>query len=227
LKDSSLIEAQQITLENGRINYKLYYKRDSETIKYIVYYEPEYRRVLEIKGTNFNIGQGYSFVEKRKQVNDPYFRKLDTYIRQNRESLGEASVEHTENKDNGQNIQFRTVYKVDGKSFRSIASINKDNQNVQEQSLSEIIEIPVDNKLESESECNSETNKLNIHDLGKNTYFTESYKYVQAEFVEDLANSQLLGASEKTNFNIYTYTFYFIIDETKIKTVTVEFNPLS
>lgn len=56
LKDASLIEAQQITLENGRINYKLYYKKDSETVKYIVYYEPEYKRVLEVKGTNFNIG---------------------------------------------------------------------------------------------------------------------------------------------------------------------------
>ena len=36
-----------------------------------------------------------------------------------------------------------------------------------------------------------------------------------------------MGASEKTNFNIYTYIFYFIIDETKIVTITAEFNPLS
>lgn len=36
-----------------------------------------------------------------------------------------------------------------------------------------------------------------------------------------------MGASEKTNYNIYTYVFYFIIDETKIITLTVEFDPLS
>ena len=84
LKDASLIEAQQIILENGRINYKLYYKKDGETVKYIVYYEPEYRRVLEVRGSSFNIGQKFKYVEKNKQIADPYFRKLDTYIRQNR-----------------------------------------------------------------------------------------------------------------------------------------------
>lgn len=46
LKDSSLIEAQEITLGNGRINYKIYLKKDAETVKYIVYYEPEYKRIL-------------------------------------------------------------------------------------------------------------------------------------------------------------------------------------
>ena len=104
LKDASLIEAQQITLENGRINYKLYYKKDSETVKYIVYYEPEYKRVLEVKGTSFNIGQNYKSVEKSKQISDPYFRKLDTYVRQSRTKLGDASVLHTESKDNGQSL---------------------------------------------------------------------------------------------------------------------------
>ena len=136
LKDASLIEAQQITLENGRINYKLYYKKDSETVKYIVYYEPEYKRVLEVKGTSFKIGNKYTFVEKRNQVSNPYFRKLDTYIRQNRETLGEASVMHTESRDDGQTIEFRTVYTAGGKSYRSIASINKDNQNIEETALS-------------------------------------------------------------------------------------------
>lgn len=53
LKDASLIEAQEIILQNGRINYKLYYKKDATTVKYIVYYEPEYKRVLEVKGTSF------------------------------------------------------------------------------------------------------------------------------------------------------------------------------
>ena len=33
LKDSSLIEAQEITLGNGRINYKIYLKKDAETGK--------------------------------------------------------------------------------------------------------------------------------------------------------------------------------------------------
>ena len=130
LKDASLIEAQQIILENGRMNYKLYYKKDAATVKYIVYYEPEYRRVLEVKGTSFNIGNKFTMIEKVNQVSNPYFRKLDTYIRQSRQTLGEASVMHTESMDSGQNLEFRTVYTTNGKTYRSIASINKENQNI-------------------------------------------------------------------------------------------------
>lgn len=135
LKDASLIEAQEIVLQNGRINYKLYYKKDGTTVKYIVYYEPEYKRILEVKGTNFEIGNNYRFVDRQRQIADPYFRKLDTYIRQNRNTLGSASVMYTESNDNGQQIQFRTVYSAGGKTYRSIAAINKDNQNIDETSL--------------------------------------------------------------------------------------------
>lgn len=38
LRDASLNEAQSLVLQSGRINYKLYFKKDSQTIKYIVYY---------------------------------------------------------------------------------------------------------------------------------------------------------------------------------------------
>jgi hypothetical protein len=90
-----LNEAQSIVLESGRINYKLYFKKDSQTVKYIVYYEPEYKRILEVKGTSFSIGEKYNFVPRDQQISDPYFRKLDTYLRQNRGSLNSASVLHT------------------------------------------------------------------------------------------------------------------------------------
>lgn len=63
--------------------------------------------------------------------------------------------------------------------------------------------------------------------MGKNPYFTECYKYIQEKYQEELLNGQLLGASEQTSFNIYTYVFYFIIDETKIITLTIEFDPLN
>lgn len=51
---------------------------------------------------------------------------------------------YTESNDNGQEIQFRTVYNSGGKTYRSIAAINKDNQNIDESSLTEVIEIPVE-----------------------------------------------------------------------------------
>ncbi len=145
LADSSLTEAQSITLESGRINYKLYFKKDGQTIKYIVYYEPEYKRVLEVKGTSFLIGDKFKTMPKEQQIIDPYFRKLDTYIRQNNENLNSASVLHTESRDDGLNIFFRTVYLASGKTYRSIAAINKNTQNIDEKGLNEIIEVPTEN----------------------------------------------------------------------------------
>lgn len=126
-------------LENSNINYKLYFKKDTQTVKYIVYYEPDYKRVLEVKSTSFAIGNKYTYVPTDKQVSDPYFRKLDTYIRQNREIISSASVLHTETMEDNQNNYFRTVYNTNGKTYRSIASINKDNQNIYETGFNEVV----------------------------------------------------------------------------------------
>lgn len=58
--------------------------------------------------------------------------------------LTSASVLHTESADNGRSISFRTVYSAAGKTYRSIAAISKDSQNIDETALNEIIEIPTD-----------------------------------------------------------------------------------
>lgn len=126
LKDASVIESWQLTLANGRINYKLMFKKDSTTSKYIVYYEPEYKRVVEIKGSIFSIGDEFKYLPTEDQVNNPYFRKLDSTIKQAEDKISSATVLHTESKDDGQTIQFRTVYSTkEGKTYRSIASIDK------------------------------------------------------------------------------------------------------
>lgn len=133
---------------------------------------------------------------------------------------------HTESKDNGQNIEFRTVYEKGGKSFRSIASINKDTQNVKESTLSEIIEIPVEEARAKESECNADMTKLTLNDLGTNSFFSASYTYVKEKYDGQLKSAQFLGASEKTNVNIYSFVFYFIVEQTKIVTVSIDYNPI-
>lgn len=35
-----------MTLASGRVNYKLFFKSDFGTTKFIAYYEPEYKRIL-------------------------------------------------------------------------------------------------------------------------------------------------------------------------------------
>lgn len=98
---------------------------------------------------------------------------------------------------------------------------------VNEGVLSEIIEVPIESKRSSTSECNNKQAKLDIHDVGKNQYFTECYKYVQAKYANELGNAQLLGAGEESKFNTFVYVFYFVIDQKTIITITVDFNPLT
>ena len=68
---------------------------------------------------------------------------------------------------------------------------------------------------------------MDIHDVGKNAYFTECYSRVMAKYPEELRNAQLLGAGEESKFNTFTYELYFIVDQATIITTTVEFNPLT
>lgn len=228
LRDASLTEAQSIVLGSGRINYKLYFKKDTQTVKYIVYYEPEYKRVLEVKGTSFQIGGKFVSVPGEQQVADPYFRKLDTYIRQNRDQLNSASVLHTESSDSGQSITFRTVYTASGKTYRSIAAINKDNQNIDESALNEIIEIPTDNGPTDvgENDETMATTKLDIHDLGKNLYFTEAHRFIQSKYQKELDKAQLLGASGKSNLFSYIFKEFYMVDD-MLLTVSAEYNPVT
>jgi len=138
---------------------------------------------LEIKGATFSIGDQYQFVPKDQQINDPYFRKLDTYVRQNNDLLGAASILYTESKDDGQAVQFRTVYFSQGKSFHSTASIDKESQSVNEGTLSEIIEVPLDKTSEG-SECNNRQTKLDTNDLSANGYYTAAAAYVEQKYAD-------------------------------------------
>jgi hypothetical protein len=228
LREASLTEAQSIVLGSGRINYKLYFKKDSQTVKYIVYYEPEYKRVLEVKGTSFLIGGKFASVPAEQQVADPYFRKLDTYIRQNRAQLTSASVLHAESSDDGSAITFRTVYSAGGKTYRSTAAISKDSQNVDESALSEIVEIPTDDSPADvgESDESLAVSKLDVHDLGKNLYFTEAHRHVQAKYPVELDKAQLLGASGKSSLFSYLFREFYMVDD-KILTVSAEYNPVT
>lgn len=114
-------EAENIALENGNINYILFFKKDSKTMKYIVYFEPEYKRVIEIKSSTFIIGNTFVAMDKDSQINDPYFRKADNYVRKSHDSLSAASISHSESLAEGSKITFRTVYIAEGRSYRSSA----------------------------------------------------------------------------------------------------------
>lgn len=135
---------------------------------------------------------------------------------------------HTETKEDGQNIYFRTVYNSGGKTYRSVAAINKNTQNVNENQLNEIIEVPTENgptEVSLNDEALSVT-KLDIHDLGKNLYFTEAHRFIQSKYQSELDKAQLLGASSKSNLYSYIFKEHYIVDD-KIVTVSAEYNPIN
>lgn len=135
--------------------------------------------------------------------------------------LTSASVLHTESTDDGRSITFRTVYSAAGKTYRSIAAISKDSQNIDEAALNEIVEIPTNDSpvdIGEDGEAQTVT-KLDIHDLGKNLYFTEAHRFIQAKYQVELDKAQLLGASGKSNLFSYIFREFYMVDD-KILTVS-------
>jgi hypothetical protein len=67
---------------------------------------------------------------------------------------------------------------------------------------------------------------LDIHDLGKNLYFTEAHRYIQSKYQSELDKAQLLGASGKANLFSYIFKEFYMVDD-KILTVSAEYNPIT
>ncbi len=68
--------------------------------------------------------------------------------------------------------------------------------------------------------------KLDIHDLGKNLYFTEAHRCIQAKYQAELDKAQLLGASGKSNLFSYIFREFYMVDD-KIVSVSAEYNPVT
>lgn len=68
--------------------------------------------------------------------------------------------------------------------------------------------------------------KLDIHDLGKNLYFTEAHRYIQSKYQTELDKAQLLGASGKSNLFSYIFKEFYMVND-MILTVSAEYNPVT
>lgn len=111
LEGSVIKSAEKLVLANGRVNYKIYFKSDLQSIKFIVYYEPVFKRVLEVRSYNFETGKSFTQISLDRLVNDPYFKKVDTAVKgKHKSEVSNCEVLKVENKDVGSKIIFRTVY---------------------------------------------------------------------------------------------------------------------
>lgn len=64
------------------MNYKLFFKVNEENVKYIVFYEEEFQRVLHIRSFAFEIGESYQSIDEERMLIDPYFRTVDKYAKE-------------------------------------------------------------------------------------------------------------------------------------------------
>lgn len=77
MQNSLLQSVDILRLEGRKMNYKLYFKVNEETVKYIVFFEEEFQRVLHIRSFGFEIGGAYQAINEERMLTDPYFRACD------------------------------------------------------------------------------------------------------------------------------------------------------
>lgn len=133
LEGAVVKSAEKLLLANGRVNYKIYFKSELQTIKFIVYYEPVFKRVLEVRSYPFETGKGFMQIALSNLVSDPYFKKVDSAIKdKHRADVSDCEVLKVENKDVGSKIIFRTVYSCKDMTYHSRAYILKESNLVEE-----------------------------------------------------------------------------------------------
>lgn len=80
---SSALESVEImNLCGGKANYKLFFKNNLEMVKFIVFFEESYKRILQIRSFSFDIGGTYTTESPDMLLKDPYFRDLDKYLKE-------------------------------------------------------------------------------------------------------------------------------------------------
>ena len=103
-------------------------------MKFIVFYEPKFQRIIQIRTFTFEIGGSYTPMNLDELVHDPYFRKIDQYIKEKHPFVaGGSSVISVESRDLGNRVGYRSIYAVKGKTYHLSAEIHKETQVVEEQ----------------------------------------------------------------------------------------------
>lgn len=81
MQNALLQSVDILRLEGRKMNYKLYFKINEENVKYIVFYEEDFQRVLHIRSFAFEIGDTYEAINEERMLVDPYFRTVDKYAK--------------------------------------------------------------------------------------------------------------------------------------------------
>lgn len=125
--DNSILQSVDVLeLCNGRSNYRLYFKIGQRIEKINLFYEPKFKRVLHIRGGNFEIGGSYRTLHPDEYMSDIYFRNVDKQCKESHTELAEGTVvTNIEVKDESDALTYRIIYNVNGKAYRVVMVASK------------------------------------------------------------------------------------------------------
>lgn len=74
-----------------------------EVVKYIIYFEENFKRVIFLEGKEFNFGGvNYEALSKDELLSEGYFKNVNQFIKEKHSQIAEGSeIIHVERKDNG------------------------------------------------------------------------------------------------------------------------------
>lgn len=212
VENSILQSVELMNLCNGKSNYKIFLKNDLQIVKFIVYYEENFRRVMQVRSFPFEMAGLYDTLATDTLLQDPYFRAVDKFLKEAHSEITEgSSVVHAEKRDVNTDYSYRVIYANKGKTFHSSAKIHKELQDITEEFWNEIIEIPTI-KTDPLYESREKFTVLKINDLARNSNFENVHREILSQFGSFLQNAQMLGSKQKTSLFRVEYEFFFLIN---------------
>ena len=91
LANAVIQSVEVLSLCNGRFNYKIYFKNGLEVIKYIIYFEQTFKRIIYLEGKEFSFGGSFTAVDKNTLQSEGYFKNVNQYIKERNSQIAEGS----------------------------------------------------------------------------------------------------------------------------------------
>lgn len=82
IENAVIQSVETMSLCSGKGNYKIFLKNNLEIVKFIVFFEENYKRVLQVRSYSFEMGGVYKTVDQETLLHDAYFRDIDKDLKE-------------------------------------------------------------------------------------------------------------------------------------------------
>ena len=82
IENAVIQSVEFMSLCDGKGNYKIFLKNNLEIVKFIVFFEENYKRVLQVRSYSFEMGGVYQTMDLDTLIHDGYFKDIDKYLKE-------------------------------------------------------------------------------------------------------------------------------------------------